>query len=73
MTCHETQLTRSPTVTITRSEFFGLCEAQLVLSSCRQNLEGLATSRNNRIRSAALNALEQLTQVQKKLRATTGG
>ncbi len=73
MTCQEPQLTRSPTVTITRSEFFGLCEAQLVLLACLEGLETLAESRNKHIRSAALNALDQLTQVQEKLRATTGG
>lgn len=64
---------RSATITITRHEFFGLCEAQLALATCREQLEQLVESRSKPIRTAARTALEQLQQAQIKLKATTGG
>lgn len=74
MTACPPVITLSPTVTITRTEFRGLCDAQLLLAgACREQLQIVQQLGNKRTRDALSQLVQSLQIIENHLRATTGG
>lgn len=74
MTGYLAHVTLSPTVTITRTEFRGLCDAQLLLAgACRDQLQVVRQLGSKRTRDAVSQLAQSLQIIENHLRATTGG